>query len=360
MTIDKYSPVPLYFQIKNNFKEKITNELLRPGEQILPELELSQKYAVSRGTVRQALNELVNEGLLHRIPGKGTFVRDTVELNNKVETNLLGIIAPGFHGLKIMEIIRGIENVTRERNRYNLIFCDSENKSYLEAKRVEEMISKGVKGLIIWLSDDNNHGRFTGKHIIKLKEKKFPFVLVDRYIPEIETDYVGSDNFWASYESVKELVRLGHQRIACIVMSTYKNCSSTQSRIKGYKKALAEQGCEDNLTLSIRENNYHSALNAFLKAKNAPTAVFTSSGGATSYVLEILKREKIEHKIKALAGFDFDCSVIGNSKNFAYIGITQPFYEMGRTAAEIVINKTVKDTEVKRVLLKPEIEEISG
>ena len=72
--IDKNSPIPVYYQLKEDVKEKISTGLWKVGQCIASERELSEYYGVSRMTVRQALGELVQEGLLIREKGKGTFV----------------------------------------------------------------------------------------------------------------------------------------------------------------------------------------------------------------------------------------------------------------------------------------------
>ncbi len=72
--IDPQSPIPLYYQIRENLRELILSEKLAPGDAIPSERELSQVYKVNRLTVRQAITELVNEGLLYRQQGVGTFV----------------------------------------------------------------------------------------------------------------------------------------------------------------------------------------------------------------------------------------------------------------------------------------------
>ncbi|MDI7247860.1 MAG: GntR family transcriptional regulator [Bacillota bacterium] len=65
---------PLYHQIRDFLREELRNESLRPGERIPSEAELSVRYRVSRITVKQAIQSLVQEGLLYRMQGKGTFV----------------------------------------------------------------------------------------------------------------------------------------------------------------------------------------------------------------------------------------------------------------------------------------------
>lgn len=73
-TIDKATPIPLYFQLKHILLEMINKSELNPGEMIPTEFELCKIFDISRTTVRQALSELVNEGIFYRVKGRGTFV----------------------------------------------------------------------------------------------------------------------------------------------------------------------------------------------------------------------------------------------------------------------------------------------
>lgn len=77
MYINKYSPVPAYFQLKNLIRGKIDSGEYAAGQLIPSERELSELLAISRMTVRQALNQLVQEGALTREKGRGTFVSKT-------------------------------------------------------------------------------------------------------------------------------------------------------------------------------------------------------------------------------------------------------------------------------------------
>ncbi|MFC7062113.1 GntR family transcriptional regulator [Halobacillus seohaensis] len=84
--IDKKSPLPMYYQIEEDIKQRISNNEFRPSDMIPSERELSESYEVSRMTVRQAMTNMVNEGVLFREKGKGTFVAD-----EKIEQPLQGL-----------------------------------------------------------------------------------------------------------------------------------------------------------------------------------------------------------------------------------------------------------------------------
>src|SRR5574339_565814 len=66
--------IPLYYQLKMHIESQIRSGIWQPGDQVPSESDLGEKFHVSRTTVRQALGELVNQGLLTRVQGKGTFV----------------------------------------------------------------------------------------------------------------------------------------------------------------------------------------------------------------------------------------------------------------------------------------------
>lgn len=74
MKIDKHSNIPLYYQLKEKIVENIDTGVFEPGSKISSEILLCDQLGLSRPTVRQAIAELVSEGRLQIIKGKGTFV----------------------------------------------------------------------------------------------------------------------------------------------------------------------------------------------------------------------------------------------------------------------------------------------
>ncbi|MBX6767059.1 MAG: GntR family transcriptional regulator [Actinomadura rubrobrunea] len=79
--IDPHSPVPKYSQLRAILLEMIESEELPVDAPIPSERELCVRYGLSRMTVRQGVDQLVSEGRLYRVPGKGTFVaRPKIEM----------------------------------------------------------------------------------------------------------------------------------------------------------------------------------------------------------------------------------------------------------------------------------------
>jgi len=76
MMLERSLPKPLYVQLEEIIREKIDSKEWTPLNSIPSENELSRIYGLSRMTVRSVITQLVNEGLLYRVPGKGTFVSE--------------------------------------------------------------------------------------------------------------------------------------------------------------------------------------------------------------------------------------------------------------------------------------------
>lgn len=78
-SIDPHSPVPLYHQIYLDLRQMIQRGVILPDDMLPPELEISEAYRVGRQTVRQAIARLVDENMVERFAGRGTFVRQQTD-----------------------------------------------------------------------------------------------------------------------------------------------------------------------------------------------------------------------------------------------------------------------------------------
>lgn len=118
-TLERSNPLPLYYQLKEVLKQQIRSGHLAPHTAIPSEPELVAQYHVSRATVRQALTELVHEGLLYRQHGKGTFVcepriqqtvSELASLSNELRSR--GQRPGGL--LLVSELVRGSETIREQ------------------------------------------------------------------------------------------------------------------------------------------------------------------------------------------------------------------------------------------------------
>lgn len=81
MKIDKESPIPLYIQIRENFRLQIQTGTLTPGDRMSTVSDYAKKLKVTPTTIRRAFQDLANEGLIASHVGRGTFVLEQSNFN---------------------------------------------------------------------------------------------------------------------------------------------------------------------------------------------------------------------------------------------------------------------------------------
>jgi GntR family transcriptional regulator len=108
--LDSNSVIPLYYQLQEILKENIESGIWKQGDIIPSENQLMQEYSISRNTVKKAIENLVQEGALNRIQGKGTFVSKP-----KFEQSLSGFYSFSKvmrdSGLEPKDIIKSVQKV---------------------------------------------------------------------------------------------------------------------------------------------------------------------------------------------------------------------------------------------------------
>ncbi|MDR3552592.1 MAG: GntR family transcriptional regulator [Clostridia bacterium] len=112
--LNKYTPLPLYYQIASIIREQILSGKFAPGDQILTEEKLQKMFGVSRATVRRAISDLVYDGLLERNHSRGTIVTQP-----KLEENLFTV------GSFTSTMLQSGKNLSTRILEFNRIFGDA-------------------------------------------------------------------------------------------------------------------------------------------------------------------------------------------------------------------------------------------
>lgn len=167
------------------------------------------------------------------------------------KSNTVGLIIPAVGDTFYSQITQAIEKPLGERG-YSLIVASSEGDSEKESKLIQLLRSQKVEGLIIAPS------KLQSPEITEMVSSGFPLVLVDRYYPQFDTNYVVVDNEGASRELVKCLIKNGAKKVA--ILTTDTHLFVMKRRLFGYKSALADAGMnvDDSLCLSIDRADYHN------------------------------------------------------------------------------------------------------
>ena len=192
------SQIPLYYQIEQILREKISSGTIA-GKQPLPtETELCKEYGVSRTTIRQAFASLINDGLVYRIPGKGTFlshnrsggigalqsfstIEELVELVKKAKTliHYHGLTSASKRVVSLMDFrahkeiycMRGVRILNNLPLCYFVINVPSRFASFFDGKNVESdaiiSILEDKSGMVVYRMQQTISARVAGKRIAR-------------------------------------------------------------------------------------------------------------------------------------------------------------------------------------------------
>jgi DNA-binding LacI/PurR family transcriptional regulator len=325
----------LYLQLVQIFRDKIARGEWPPDTQIPIELDLADSYGVSRNTIRQALNVLVQDGLLERTQGRGTFVRapGAASVAEAIRApaceKRIGVVLSHSGDQLNMEILLGVEQACRSRG-YELSFSYSNDNGDVQQRDVARLRAGGVCGFIIFpLSDEEESQAITQLHTDGL-----PLVLVDRYLPTIETDYVGVDNMNGGYRATEHLLILGHRRIGFAhERIAGLTTSSVRERWQGYRNALQDYGrpYDDALFFNTADNDA-------LTGPHRPTAVFAVNDVSAIEILKAAHRLGLRVP-EDLAVVGFDDLTLAAMTQPPLTTVAQPRTEVGVRAGHLLIDR---------------------
>lgn len=295
---------------------------------------LAAEFGVNYKTVEKAVSALVKAGMLYRVRGKGTFVASKKEQDRKgqVEKAVIGLVVPDISSNSWMQsAIQGIQSAMEQRCGHVILKAHRQDLR-LEREAIRSLEAGRVRGLIalpaVTTDGDDNRRMFAGL--------RCPFVLIDRYFDDVETNFVGVDNFCGAAEAVRYLIGLGHSRIGHV---TGVPAQSAKDRIEGYQQALTQGGIigRAEWLRHFRENGTPEEADAawrhWMALAPRPTAIFAANDGMALQLFSAALRLgiRIPHDM-SLIGFD-DAPVM---KIFDLSSVEQPFEDIGRMAVDVV------------------------
>ena len=157
-------------------------------------------------------------------------------------TNTIGLIIPFIGDTFYAQLVQAIESEAA-RNKYVLIVCSSEGDGDKEYELVKMLRSKQVDGIVIAPT------KVSRKGVNLLLKDSLPFVLVDRYFPNVDTNYVIVNNCQCCYDLTYHLIKKGSRKIALI--TTDVHLYVMKQRIDGYRKALRDLDVDNDMSLEI-------------------------------------------------------------------------------------------------------------
>jgi len=141
--------LPIYHQIRRYIKHAVLDRTFQANHQIPPENDLAKQFNVNRITIRQAISSLVDEGLLIRVRGKGTFVTQDEALIQKMSLKNIGLtselLLPLKHSKTLSVVIEDVEPSPVVRDKLEL----DKNEKYVTKIVRDRIVREGFRAFTI-------------------------------------------------------------------------------------------------------------------------------------------------------------------------------------------------------------------
>jgi DNA-binding LacI/PurR family transcriptional regulator len=321
--------------------QAVTEEILSKNEPasfaIASEHQLCRQFGVSRVTVRLALSDLENRGLIYRKHGKGTFAYGRTTRVHRY----LGILMKSPHSMRhrpIVEMVQGAQKVMSDLRSAILIINTPPDQW-----RPEKASSLG--GVIIIPQDVTQHD------LDVLGNRNLPYFIAmhsDLPGPRFELGLKAS-----AKKVTEDLLKLGHRRIA--LLTGYDNCLDYPKRL-GVEEALREAGIDPaqvpNLSIELDEAKIFDVSKAVLDLRPRPTAIIAFDDSLGTMVRYHARHAKLE--------IPREVSIV-SFHSWPYLNHVEPvlssvafeFYQAGQRAAEALSNSALTGQPVTSICFEP-------
>jgi DNA-binding LacI/PurR family transcriptional regulator len=301
--------------------------------------DVSQKAGVSTATVSRVLAgfDEVSQDTRQRVLAVVQELNYQPNRNarnlRKKTTSKIGIIISDIQNPFFGSVIRGIEKVTIKDD-FTLILGNSDEDPEREKKLIAMLLEEGAAGIILVPTNAEVES------YLPLFTSGTPVVVIDRKLPLSQFDMVLVDGASGAEKAVDHLFALGHTKIGFVGGLTH--LAAMQAREQGYLSALQKHGLPvipaylrsgDN-----RQNGGHAAVCELLALADPPTALLIANNLMTLGGLQAIHECGLEIPQQiSLVGFD-DMDWAASLRPPLTV-VAQPAYEMGETAATILLER---------------------
>lgn len=282
-------------QVYELLKERIESGSYPPGSRLPKEQDLAVELAVSRVTLRSALELLEIENLIRRVKGQGTFVRDA----QSERTRLLAIVdrgdpeKPDYVSDPFLYILPCLQ-VAADRMNTSLEICEARSLLALDPRQCSaRIIERGIQG-IFWL---NNF--FTGREPLleTVRRTRLPVLLPHSSFSDAERTgftVMGTNYGELTRDGLRYLADMGHRRVA-FIGSWDMHGVPQEDYLRWVREAGLDPDPELLRIVPWRKGKQlvFDALGLLMKLTVPPTAILAYSDYLSLQIYEFLHREKI-------------------------------------------------------------------
>lgn len=328
-----------YLAAKNLIKRMVLSGVVGHNQQLKPELEICRETNLSRTTVRRAIADLVDEGLLVRFRGRGTFVNISRTSSQKKLLALL--VCQHTHVSGAYDLLIAGAREAASKHGYQLLLANSHNEAESGIEQAMRLNEHRVAGTIVVPLQTPTPDQSTATVLRALSQAGQKVVLVDEDSSDENTSSVSSQNREAIRDLTKHLISLGHRRIAFL---TSTRTEVVGEREDGFREAMAEAGLsippEYFLEVAGRDPSLQGRqeVDVFMAMRTPPEAIVCLHDLIALNVLaRCAERGWSVPGDVAVVGFD-DLPQAAQSRP-ALTSVHQPLSEIGSRAVELLIDE---------------------
>jgi LacI family transcriptional regulator len=254
------------------------------------------------------------------------------------QTKAIALVLSDITNPFFTTIARGVEDVAGPRG-FSVMFCNTDESEDKEGRYLHLLVERQVDGVLLVPAGNPNPS------IRLLRAHKVPLVVIDRRVPGRRVDNVRCDSEAGAYALARHLIGLGHRRIG--VLTGRRAISTSLDRVAGVRRALEEAGLglDDALVrwggfnfgdLNLADG--HQMAGEVLSATaDPPTALFAANNFIAFGAIRALREMgiRVPDDISVVAFDDLPAEWV--SDPFMTVA-AQPAYDIGRRAAEMVID----------------------
>ncbi len=326
---DLFERLPKYVQIKESLREEINEGYIKEGQKLPSEETLIDRFGASKMTVIRALQELVQEGYLKRIQGKGTFVTHPIP-----QLPIIGVMLPYTDRGVFHVILHAIEDQARSLG-YGILLCnvyDNDEKAYSFVKRI---VSFKAAGLIIAPSGNLENSSRHKDCFKLLKQYSIPTVCIGNSMVGMEEAPTIKSNISEGMSDLTNVViRWGHRRI--ILICKDEDLITSVDAIEGFKNAIAQNNIDVAEIISLSEKQSFDDLVQHLKIiinHYKPTVFMTLHDNFALHLIGLLRN------IPSATAEKISVTGVDDLPYVEHSGLTtlrRPLYETGRKAITLL------------------------
>lgn len=229
---------PKYQAVADELRREIALGSYADGQALMTEVELKERFGVSRQTVRQAISLLEDDGLVIRRRGSGTYV--THGPRKRAGDLNVGVITTYITDYIFPSIVRGIESVLSTENCF-MSLSATYNRTDRERALLTRLLDSPVDGLIIEGTKTALPNPNTQLYE-RLWERNIPVVFINGYYPQLKRNtHIVTDDEAGGRLAARTLMERGYRRIGGIFKS---DDMQGHQRYRGYAAALQDAGLQ--------------------------------------------------------------------------------------------------------------------